>query len=188
MILKTGNAKRVLFLVDRLELEDQAWKNFVKYLKNDFRCVIYKDNRDDWNKAEIVVSTVQIKGRGTRKYKFKYNQRANGQALTTIAEKKNFKLFDFFANCEYFEEKFKYDEILVLPREGTEGGGDGGTYSVEEFISEMIDPLKTLRETPVGPEGMRIDRELFEKFEYDIKKDNYILENYEKGNLALIEN
>ena len=133
---------------------------------------------------------VQIKGRGTRKYKFKYYQRENGQDLTTIAEKKKFKLFDFFANCEYFEEKFNYDEILVLPREGTEGGGggDGGDYSVEEFINEMIDPLKTLQETAVGPEGMRIDRELFEKFEHDIKKDSYILENYEKGNLALIEN
>jgi type I restriction enzyme R subunit len=59
LFLRTGNAKRVLFLVDRLELEDQAWKNFVRYLKNDFRTVIYKENRDDWRKAEIVVSTVQ---------------------------------------------------------------------------------------------------------------------------------
>ena len=30
-------------------------------------------------------------------------------------EKKRFKLFDFFANCEYFEEKFNYDEIIKLP-------------------------------------------------------------------------
>ena len=59
LFLKTGNAKRVLFLVDRLELETQAWKNFVLYLKNDFTCVIYKEKRDDWRKAEIVVSTVQ---------------------------------------------------------------------------------------------------------------------------------
>src|SRR2546421_4617303 len=59
LFLKTGNAKRVLFLVDRLELEDQAWKNFVRYLKNDFTCVIYKEKRDEWRKAEIVVSTVQ---------------------------------------------------------------------------------------------------------------------------------
>lgn len=59
LFLKSGNAKRVLFLVDRLELEDQAWKNFVRYLKNDYKCVIYKENRDDWRKAEIVVSTVQ---------------------------------------------------------------------------------------------------------------------------------
>jgi len=36
LFLRTGNAKRVLFLVDRLELEDQAWKNMVRYLKNDY--------------------------------------------------------------------------------------------------------------------------------------------------------
>jgi type I restriction enzyme R subunit len=59
LFLKTGNAKRVLFLVDRLELEDQAQKAFVQYLGKDFRSVIYKSNRDDWATAEIVVSTVQ---------------------------------------------------------------------------------------------------------------------------------
>jgi type I restriction enzyme R subunit len=25
-------------------------------------------------------------------------------------------LFDFFANCEYFEEKYPYDEVLELPK------------------------------------------------------------------------
>jgi len=59
LFLRTGNAKRVLFLVDRLELEDQAHKNFVRHLKNDYTSVIYKQNRDDWKKAEIVISTVQ---------------------------------------------------------------------------------------------------------------------------------
>ncbi|MDQ1336305.1 MAG: type restriction enzyme subunit [Thermodesulfobacteriota bacterium] len=59
MFLRTGNAKRVLFLVDRLELESQAWKAFVRLLKNDFLTVIYKENKEDWRKAEIVVSTVQ---------------------------------------------------------------------------------------------------------------------------------
>lgn len=59
LFLKTGNAHRVLFLVDRLELEDQAQRNMVKYLKNDFISVIYKESRDDWHKAEIVISTVQ---------------------------------------------------------------------------------------------------------------------------------
>ena len=59
LFLRTGNASRVLFLVDRLELEDQARRNFVNYLKNDFTTVVYKENRDDWRKAEIVVTTVQ---------------------------------------------------------------------------------------------------------------------------------
>lgn len=59
LFLRTGNARRVLFLVDRLELEDQADKAFREYLKTDYKCSIYKENRDDWRKAEIVVSTVQ---------------------------------------------------------------------------------------------------------------------------------
>ena len=59
LFLRTGNAKRILFLVDRLELEDQAYKNFKRYLSNDYNSVIYKQNRDDWKKAEIVVSTIQ---------------------------------------------------------------------------------------------------------------------------------
>jgi len=59
LFLKSGNARRVLFLVDRLELEDQAQKAFTQYLGRDFRSVIYKNSKDSWANAEIVVSTVQ---------------------------------------------------------------------------------------------------------------------------------
>src|ERR1035437_8837591 len=59
LFLCTGNALRVLFLVDRLELEDQALKAFRKVLANDYKSVVYKENRDDWRRAEIVVTTVQ---------------------------------------------------------------------------------------------------------------------------------
>ena len=59
LFLKTGNAKRVLFLVDRLELEQQAYKNFQEYLSKDYTTYIYKEHKDNWNKAEIVISTIQ---------------------------------------------------------------------------------------------------------------------------------
>src|SRR5690606_10487011 len=59
LFLRSGNARRVLFLVDRLELEDQAKKAFSTLLSADFQTVIYKENRDDWRRAEIVVTTVQ---------------------------------------------------------------------------------------------------------------------------------
>jgi type I restriction enzyme R subunit len=59
LFLKSGNARRVLFLVDRLELEDQAYKAFTQYLGKDYRTVIYKDSRDSWQNASIVVSTIQ---------------------------------------------------------------------------------------------------------------------------------
>ena len=59
LFLRTSNAKRVLFLVDRIELENQAWRAFNRYLKNDYDTVIYKQNRDNWQRAEIVVTTIQ---------------------------------------------------------------------------------------------------------------------------------
>ena len=59
LFLRTANARRVLFLVDRLELEEQARKVFTGLLSSDYRTVVYKENRDDWRSAEIVVSTVQ---------------------------------------------------------------------------------------------------------------------------------
>jgi len=59
LFLKSGNARRVLFLVDRLELEDQAQKAFAHYLGKDYRSVIYKENKDSWASASVVVSTIQ---------------------------------------------------------------------------------------------------------------------------------
>src|SRR5713226_2494790 len=59
LFLRSGNAQRVLFLVDRLELEDQAKKALAALLSADLQTVIYKENRDDWRRAEIVVTTVQ---------------------------------------------------------------------------------------------------------------------------------
>lgn len=66
LFLKTGNAKRILFLVDRIELETQGHKALSGYLKNDYICIVYKQNRDDWSKAEIVVSTVQSLAAGNK--------------------------------------------------------------------------------------------------------------------------
>ena len=60
LFLESGNARRILFLVDRLELEGQAQNAFKeKYLRNEYPSVIYKERRDSWGSARIVVSTVQ---------------------------------------------------------------------------------------------------------------------------------
>lgn len=59
LFLRTENARKVLFLVDRLELEDQAWKAFTNYLKPDYTTFIYKEHKSDWRKADIVVTTIQ---------------------------------------------------------------------------------------------------------------------------------
>ena len=59
MFLRLYNVKRVLFLVDRLELETQGQKEISDILSNDYQTVIWKENKSDWIKAKIVVSTVQ---------------------------------------------------------------------------------------------------------------------------------
>ncbi len=59
LFLKTGNARRILFLVDRIELEEQAQKAFTNTIGGDYTVLTYKQHRDDWGKAEVVVSTVQ---------------------------------------------------------------------------------------------------------------------------------
>ena len=45
--------------MDRIELENQAKKNFINYLKPDYETVVFKEHTEDWRKADIVVSTVQ---------------------------------------------------------------------------------------------------------------------------------
>ncbi|HPM05336.1 MAG TPA: DEAD/DEAH box helicase family protein, partial [Candidatus Cloacimonas sp.] len=59
LFLRSGNANRVLFLVDRIELENQAKTAFLKYLKMDYEIRVFKEGRNDWEKANILISTVQ---------------------------------------------------------------------------------------------------------------------------------
>ncbi len=127
---------------------------------------------------------VQIKGRGTRKntFEYKFKNELNEEEIRRN-EKVVFKLFDFFANCEYFEEKFDYDEKLKLPKPKNSGGeGGGGGIDIDKYTTFQADPLISLIEEPIGPEGMRIDRELFRKFEDRIKMDDIIKKNVELGN------
>ena len=66
---------------------------------------------------------IQIKGRGTRKHNFLEQLFDDEpQSGRDTAAEDRFKLFDFFANCEYFEEDFNYDEVLKLPRRPSAGG------------------------------------------------------------------
>jgi len=103
---------------------------------------------------------IQVKGRGTRLFDFKHGE---GTSLRTVT-KNNFALFDFFGNCEYFEEDFDYDQKLSLPKgppeEGGEGGGDGG-IRVEDFTNTSPDPMSSVIRDEIGLSGMRIDREMY---------------------------
>ncbi len=127
---------------------------------------------------------VQIKGRGTRKHRFEYKHKNElGEEEIIQYEKDFFKLFDFFANCEYFEEEFDYDEKLKLPKPGSEGSDDGGDgLNVDMYTSLRPDPLKMVKEIEVGYGGMKVDRMLFQKFEDRIVMDDIIKKNVELGN------
>ena len=136
---------------------------------------------------------IQIKGRGTRKFNFANKEVLKDKNLIENIPEENlqksrFKLFDFFANCEYFEEKFNYDEVLKLPPKGTstEGGGGGG-YVVDEYDSTRHDPLKTFTVNEIGLEGMKIDRMYFEKFEDKVKEDDKIKELVQQKDFDAIE-
>jgi len=99
---------------------------------------------------------IQMKGRGTRKYNFTFEERTQDKA--------NFKLFDFFGNCEYFEEGFDYDEELSLPPEVAKRNNSGKppTQGIDELLNlDEDDPLKTLKAQTIDEQGMKIDREAF---------------------------
>ncbi len=59
--LQSKTARRVLFLVDRLELETQALSAFKKSFNNGgvYNAQIYKEDRDGCLNADILISTVQ---------------------------------------------------------------------------------------------------------------------------------
>lgn len=127
---------------------------------------------------------VQIKGRGTRNHTFDFKHKDDlGEEEIVKHDKKFFKLFDFFANCEYFEEKFNYDEKLNLPKPRTGDGdcGDGGV-DIDTYTSFIHDPISIIKEQFIGLEGMKIDRMLFKKFEDRIVMDDIIKKHVELGN------
>ena len=143
---------------------------------------------------------VQIKGRGTRKYLFECESGGDKIAIP----KTKFKFFDFFAACEYFEKEFRYDEKIKLPRikaivnDGmvSEKRTDKIEYADETgqkvfegpFDLAAADQLESVVETPVGEQGMRIDREGFKKaVDEDVLGNNTLKTLWENGDTEQAE-
>jgi type I restriction enzyme R subunit len=129
---------------------------------------------------------IQMKGRGTRKHNF-LDQLFDASLRDAVLQpqKTSFKLLDFFANCEYFEVGFNYDQVLKLPRPErkglAEGAGTGpvlvgGTY---EHLGSDI--LSSIKEEAIGLEGMKIDRRSFERFGDTVREDPKIVAAVEAG-------
>jgi type I restriction enzyme R subunit len=136
---------------------------------------------------------IQIKGRGTRKYNFTATLLDEElKAQLAEPEKTKFKIFDFFANCEYFEEQFNYDEVLQLPANPSNlSKGIGEIKAIyqtlEAYHHTLADPLKSLTEQMVGVDGMKIDRMYFDHFEETVKEDEVIRQMVEQRDFAAIE-
>jgi type I restriction enzyme R subunit len=129
---------------------------------------------------------IQIKGRGTRRHNF-LDQLFDDDVAAGVLhpEKSTFKLFDYFANCEYFEDEYDYDEVLELPPLGiatTDGEGGTGPFAVRGTYEHLgADILATVNEEAIGYEGMKIDRMFFEKFEERVRGNELVARAVEAG-------
>ena len=126
---------------------------------------------------------IQIKGRGTRKHDFRevlFDDTIKEGVQQPI--KTAFKLFDFFANCEYFEEDFNYDEVLKLPPPKGKGSGGQGPVVVGGTYEHLGDDIVLMvKEETIGCEGMKIDRMFFEKFEDVVRANDTVAAAVEAG-------
>jgi type I restriction enzyme, R subunit len=133
---------------------------------------------------------IQIKGRGTRRHTFleRLFDEDLKQSFAAKAEKTTYKMFDFFATCEYFETEFNYDQVIVLPpirdRKGGEKpiDGDPGPTTVAWSYEHLgADILASMKVEEVSAEGMKIDRMFFEKFEDAVKENAEVAAAVEAG-------
>lgn len=128
---------------------------------------------------------VQMKGRGTRRHNFAKELFDPARKVNLgEVQKSAFRLFDFFANCEFFEEKFQYDEELILPRLAAQpkGGVEGPKRTFTGFETSDPDAIASQREKQIGLEGMRVDRELFRRFEENARNDQVLAAMVEQDN------
>lgn len=134
---------------------------------------------------------IQIKGRGTRIHKFDHKfKNESGEQETVSVDKKTFKLFDFFATCEYFEEKYQYDQVLKLPTNLDTGDNvpaftDPFKPKREGYEYSESDKIATLHEQQVDFKGMKVDRMFFQQFEEKVKTDDEIKQLMEAGDVEV---
>ena len=123
---------------------------------------------------------IQMKGRGTRLHTFKFKDKE--------IRKQTFKLFDFFATCEFFETKFKYDEKLTLPKViKSDGSVEVDPSVIDKVINKGTDFLLTIEEEKVPETGMLIDRKLYTKFEDKVRQDPNVQKMIEDLDIEKLE-
>jgi type I restriction enzyme R subunit len=163
LFLKSGNARRVLFLVDRLELEDQAEKAFKQYLGRDYQTVTYKNSRDSWANASVVVSTVQTFLAGNRYMKefspTDFELVISDEAHRSIGGNSR-AVFEYFVGYKL--------GLTATPKNYLKGLGEADVDNQREYERRLlIDTYKTFGCEPGRP-----------TFSYDLEKganDGYLI-------------
>jgi type I restriction enzyme, R subunit len=163
LFLKSGNARRVLFLVDRLELEDQAEKAFKQYLGRDYQTVTYKSNRDSWANASVVVSTVQTFLAGDR-YRKEFSPTDFELVISDEAHRSiggnSRAVFEYFVGYKL--------GLTATPKNYLKGLGEADVDNQREYERRLlIDTYKTFGCEPGRP-----------TFSYDLEKganDGYLI-------------
>lgn len=117
---------------------------------------------------------IQIKGRGTRIHNFEHKYNDGFEVQEMSVKKTSFKLFDFFAVCEYFEEKYNYDQVLNLPSLKPSDDEvpiivvpkpkkDGYEYTDDDKILQF-------NETIIGLDGMKVDNMFLKHFRMKLSR------------------
>jgi type I restriction enzyme R subunit len=209
MFLRLYKVNRVLFLVDRLELETQAQKEFDEVLKNDFRTVIWKDNKSDWKKAEIVVSTVQS---FVSKNKYKkvfdhddFDLVISDEAHRSLGQRSR-KVFEYFNGFKLgltatprnflrsidvdklgekdprgLEKRFMLDTYMTF---GCESGEPTFRYSLEDGVKDgyLVNPKVLDARTDITTELLSKEGYFFEGVDEDGNdvEETYLKKDFEK--------
>lgn len=141
---------------------------------------------------------VQMKGRGTRKHTFKYTDYSNDQ--TYEDDKKSFKIIDFFAVCEYFNEKYDYTVKISLPKKvtgkkgidtttagpsGPDDGEDGKTKGTVDL--DERDKIESRSKTAIGRGGMVVDQAMFKGFILEQQKNKDLIKVDQEDRTAAIQ-
>ena len=147
LYLQAGIAERILFLVDRDELYQQAVPELNQMLEGQYRVVGYRDRDDDWT-APIMVATVQAINAATRHGEAIppewFQLIVSDEAHRSISGPRHRDVFDAF-NCDKVG-------LTATPRQYlTVGGPDNGTSAAAREARTLRDTYYAFGLTPGDP-------------------------------------
>ena len=147
LYLQAGVAERILFLVDRDELYQQAVSDLDGALEGQYRVIGYRDRDEDWS-APITVATVQAINAATRHGEpfppERFQLIVSDEAHRSISGPRHRDVFDAF-NCDKVG-------LTATPRQYlTAGNPDDGTTAADREARTLRDTYHAFGLTPGQP-------------------------------------